>query len=374
MENYDVVIAGAGPAGLSLARELNNSGLSILVLDMKSSAEDLGYHTCGSFINLKEFGLPKSIANPIYKNTFSSENAYFEKKGIAYILDKGKLLAFLEREAKKNPRCKITYNLRIAKVNTGKEGVEHIVLGDGKKIKGRIYVDCTGYNRIISSKVGIRPIAQHIALGREYLVPLKKGEHVSELFVGKSLKGGYGWIFPLSKKRVIVGFGTLNKRLFPMVETYLRDMWKLKKVSERCQLKPLRRESGISATGIQTRLVRKNVACLGDSALQATPIVGEGVRPIMAASRLLALAIAESFATDDIRQLQSYERKWKSLYGSRYFNSAMLQRIIRGGSSHDFLMDMGTRWLGKLPSEKVIQLMSGDITSASLAKAILRKR
>ncbi len=50
MNNYDVVIVGAGPAGLSCARALSNSGLSVLVLEKN---DRLGKKICSGEISPK---------------------------------------------------------------------------------------------------------------------------------------------------------------------------------------------------------------------------------------------------------------------------------------------------------------------------------
>mgnify|MGYP006300762217 CR=1 FL=1 len=44
METHDVIIIGAGPAGLSLASELSPK-LKVLVLDKKRDAEDVQYNS-----------------------------------------------------------------------------------------------------------------------------------------------------------------------------------------------------------------------------------------------------------------------------------------------------------------------------------------
>ena len=58
MEKYDLIIVGAGPAGLCLTKELSDSNLKILLLDKKKNAEDVQYNTSGSFINPRKWGLP----------------------------------------------------------------------------------------------------------------------------------------------------------------------------------------------------------------------------------------------------------------------------------------------------------------------------
>ena len=59
-ENYDVVIVGAGLAGLQCARLLAERGTHVLLVDRKSSL-DQSIHTTGIFVRrtLEDFALPQ---------------------------------------------------------------------------------------------------------------------------------------------------------------------------------------------------------------------------------------------------------------------------------------------------------------------------
>ena len=72
MKSYDLVVAGAGPAGLTLAWKAAEDGLGVLVFDKKRDAGDIAYTTSASFIDLKRWELPHDVAHPISKIHFSS--------------------------------------------------------------------------------------------------------------------------------------------------------------------------------------------------------------------------------------------------------------------------------------------------------------
>jgi len=88
---------------------------------------------------------------------------------------------------------------------------------------------------IVTPEVNDLVPAAHITL----LFVSFKESNVVDLFMGSNFKGGYGWIFPKDSETAIVGYGTLSKECFSDVEKYLRRMWKIKKVTEKCSLKPL---------------------------------------------------------------------------------------------------------------------------------------
>src|SRR5438132_4811767 len=65
MKAYDVVVVGAGLAGLHCAHQLAQRGLNILLVDQKP-ALDYSIHTTGIFVRrtLETFSLPKDCLGP----------------------------------------------------------------------------------------------------------------------------------------------------------------------------------------------------------------------------------------------------------------------------------------------------------------------
>src|SRR5882762_1683772 len=65
MESYDVIVVGAGLAGLQTARLLGERGLGVLLVDQKS-ALDQSIHTTGIFVRrtLEDFALPEDCLGP----------------------------------------------------------------------------------------------------------------------------------------------------------------------------------------------------------------------------------------------------------------------------------------------------------------------
>jgi flavin-dependent dehydrogenase len=65
MQPFDVVVVGAGLAGLQCTRLLAGHGLSVLIVDRKQSLEQ-GVHTTGIFVrrSLEDFSLPPAFLGP----------------------------------------------------------------------------------------------------------------------------------------------------------------------------------------------------------------------------------------------------------------------------------------------------------------------
>src|SRR4030095_10245946 len=69
MENYDLVIIGAGLAGFQCARLLGNRGLAVLLVDRKETL-DVSIHTTGIFVRrtLEDFDIPADCLGPVVRH------------------------------------------------------------------------------------------------------------------------------------------------------------------------------------------------------------------------------------------------------------------------------------------------------------------
>ena len=204
MEYYDLIIVGAGPAGLSLTRELAKSNLKILVLDKKNNAENVSYNTSGSYLNPQNSDLPSDIFHPIEQVYFASKNESFVKKVKGSIINRKKLLTFFEKESIKNKNLKIKYNSTIKEVKVSENGIDYLVYFDSvseNKVSAKIFADCSGVSAILGRKLEISTVKPTLAVGAEYLVPLIKHPQTVDLFTGSNLRGGTVGFFRKTQKR-----------------------------------------------------------------------------------------------------------------------------------------------------------------------------
>jgi len=375
MENYNLIIIGAGLAGLTLVERLSNSNLKILLLDKKKNAEDVQYITSGSFINPNDWGLPISILNPIHECHIISKNQSAIKNGHAFFIDRKKLLKFLETKARKNPNLEIRYGSTIKEIETKENDIVSITYTKNEKdfkVSGKIYADSSGTSVILGRKIGLAPNPT-ISVGAEYMVPLKKYSHTSDLFFGSELKGGYGAIFPKDRKTAIIGYYTLSKDCFSKVEKYLKDMWKIKRVRERCEFSPIEKHIGVLRTGGPfNKFIKGNVVLIGDTALQANPLIGEGIRFVMDSSKIASKWVKKSLETNDLNMLKNYEKEWKKKYYRKYKIAFRLQQKMKEYTKDDNKIDFVVKKLDKMSDKNFVRLLSGDISYFFLFKLAVK--
>ncbi|MBM4177499.1 FAD-dependent oxidoreductase [Candidatus Gribaldobacteria bacterium] len=205
MKNYyDVIIIGAGPAGLSCALELEKSDYSVLLLEKETQ---LGKKVCAG-------GLTKKV------EAFFDDASVVEKKFQTISLDCGKVkkqiklikpfVATINRKKlleiylnKSSSKTEIGFNQEVALI---KENL--LVTSQGDKIKYKYLVGADGGNSVLRKSLGIK--TEKIALALQY--NLKKPSQDFELFFAPNFFGsGCAWIFPHSDY-ISIGCGTSQEK------------------------------------------------------------------------------------------------------------------------------------------------------------------
>lgn len=368
MDFYDVVIVGAGGAGLITARTLGDLGFNVLLVDRKSDLLNLPFKTLGSFIDLDKFNLSKNvIASEISQNIIYSKHFKCTSSGQAYILDKVKLHSELIDTINKD-KVKILVGTTISEVQFDESNNILAVVDDNRNIyKGKIFVDATGITGLLSKKVGIQDVKMNIAVGLEYNVKYLGSPNETHLFIGNDFEGGYAWIFPLKNSRAILGIGSFENLVIKDLKIKLNNMFSNKIISKLVEKDNDNAEGGtIPITAVKRNFVQNNLVCIGDSVSQVNPAVGEGYRYIFESSRIASNAISKSLVKNDNSLLKEYDIKWYEKYYQKYIKAKRLQKLINRLSKNDLLIDLGLLFLKTKRNTTIEKLLKGEITSKTL--------
>ena len=108
----------------------------------------------------------------------------------------------------------IKTGIDIKSISTDKEGQFTSVIDKNKVVYfGKIFMDASGTNAVISKKVGLCTKKVDLAIGVEYNVQYLGNPNEWHLLIGKVYQGGYGWIFPLKENRAIIGFRAFDEKI-----------------------------------------------------------------------------------------------------------------------------------------------------------------
>jgi geranylgeranyl reductase len=188
-EFYEVVIVGAGPAGLMCAYELQKAKKKVLILEKNI---EIGPKVCagGLTTKIKSLGFSLKITEVLFSsvtvNVAASQRLVQSQEPFVGIIDRGKLGRMMLRQLD-DRFVKVRTNCPVTKIND-----EYIEV-KGQKIGYKYLIGADGSNSLVRSYLGL-PIKK-FGLTIQYLISKKFSS--LELFFDASLFGcGYAWIFP----------------------------------------------------------------------------------------------------------------------------------------------------------------------------------
>ena len=359
---YDVVIVGAGTAGIMLARELGKFKQKVLVLERKKSLLEFSFKTLASFINLEEFGLTNySVAQEIDFAVVHSKSLKEKVKVVGLTLDKVKLHEEIINSLDED-FIDIELGVHIKEIIADAENNYTAVKDkNGKEYTAKIFVDASGTTGVLSKKIGLIPKITDLATGVEYNAKYLGNDNEIHLLIGKDYKGGYGWVFPLKNKRAIVGFGTFDKSMIKGLKDNLNAILELPTIKKLVLKDNDIVEGGsIPITPVIDKFVSGNLVCVGDSVSQVNPIVGEGYKFIFESAIMASKVIHQALIKDDIKLLSMYEDQWKKRFETNYIRSKVAQKRIFSLTKKDFLIDVGLVLLKLRANKKNVETISGE--------------
>ncbi|PKL92126.1 MAG: hypothetical protein CVV21_05080 [Candidatus Goldiibacteriota bacterium HGW-Goldbacteria-1] len=300
IKQYDVIVAGGGPAGLTAAREISKTGLKTLLIE-KGIIGSAPRSWITWYDGLKKEGYADTAVNRIDTLTFSSflGGKYDLKKSDSVIVNTKKMLLKMKKEAlNSGVEVKEKEVYLSCRQKSGSVGIKT----SKASYSGRYCVDATGWNSKKQRKLSGN-MARNDHMGC-YAVEMKLKESIKDTskalifdaaFPGKD----YFWFLPYNKHDVLIGcfsFEKLDnksgKRMKDSLNKYIKFL-------------------GVS--GKRTNIISGNIPLMerkhfsseriffcGDSVSSPLPSSGFGLLRAMQEAKLLAKCINEGFETGKI--------------------------------------------------------------------------
>lgn len=362
VKSYDVVIVGAGCAGLMLARELGKQKINTLVLEKRNNLLEFSFYTLGSFMNPNDFGLSQNVIAQKTKSLVIHSKNFNKKIAIdGCTLDKRKVHEELLAKIDTN-FIDIKTGITIVDIIKDKNNNFTSVLDKNKnEYSAKLFVDASGNNRVFSKKIGLIEKDISFATGVEYNVEYFGDNKEAHLMIGNDYQGGYGWIFPLKNNRAIIGFGSFEKKLVKKLKSQLNHIIQLPNIRKIVKKDNEKVEGGsVPITPVLDKFVFNNLICVGDSVSQVNPIAGEGYKFIFEAAIMASKAINIALNSNNYKLLYNYEKEWKLRFLDNYKRSKIAQKRINNFSKSDLLINLGVLLLKLRSNKSNLKSISGE--------------
>lgn len=378
---YDIVVVGGGPAGLSAAYSASKLQATTILLE-KDDAVGQFVRTSGvSWIDsMNTLGIPEKYYNPI-KNyriisptnevTFSGEVAR------SCVLDVRATYQYLASLAVKSG-SDIMVRSRVNDVISNSSRIAGVKARTPKgelEIRSKLVIDASGFNSTVARRAELVPEWKRYGIGAEYECFCSEVDPETwTLMVGSIYsEAGYAWLFPISKDRVRIGVGVgrPESRSDPLKILNELIEKRVKPLNELSTLQPIELHYGlIPNEGCIRTSTHDGLLLVGDSAGQSNPLILEGIRFAIEFGRLAGEVGANSLSSGASKEsLINYETTWRKLIESRVNSAQKVQS--RWLALTDEQWDKEIKILKSISEDEFLDFIRADFTTSKMLRLSL---
>ncbi|WP_328471291.1 NAD(P)/FAD-dependent oxidoreductase [Actinoplanes sp. NBC_00393] len=298
METVDVLVVGAGLAGLQTARLLAEHGLSVQVVERRRSLT-VGIRTTGIFVRrtLTDFSLPDHLLGPGIRDVLlyppsrrapihlTSDRDEYRVADMAGVYDHA-------RRAAESAGARVSLGVRYP---------------EEVRVSPRFLIGADGARSRVARDLGLSQ-NRHFLIGAEFVHPVAPGSvpafhcvldpHVAPGYLAWVLDDGH------SAHIGVAGYpGAMRAGVRQALESFAATAPGL-----RDSLGPVTRRGGpIPVGGVLPRLACPRGLLVGDAAGAVSPLTAGGLDPCLRLSALAAAVTAEYLHTGDPSVLRRYD-------------------------------------------------------------------
>jgi geranylgeranyl reductase family protein len=308
-KNYDVIVAGAGPAGATLAYELAKRGTDVLLVEKERLPR---YKCCaggvtGKATRLLNFDISEAAEDVIHQVsfTFNLSSPYRGQHGqpLMYTVMRDVFDHLLVKRAQQVGAV-LMDGQKVTKVQLNGDWIE--VSTADNIFRSQLVVGADGAYSIVARELGMGRSTEYlVGLESEIVVPEKElAKWKSRAQVDLAcIPGGYGWVFP-KRNHLSVGVGchTSKARDLHLHHQKFLDSLEIGNYAIG------RSGSHLIPTRTKGKLIWQDKALLvGDAAGLADPLTGEGIYNAIQSAQFAAPVIEGSLVSGEVG-LQDYQQ------------------------------------------------------------------
>jgi len=310
-DHFDVVVAGAGPAGAQCARDLAERDYDVLVLETESEDEfpqQSNKSTAGTFPGMMgSFGIPDDVVMNFTDHVvLESPNDHFAQTQPGAVLKFAEFKRFLVRDGRESG-AEYRFDARATAPITERGSVVGVRYDGDEEVRADVVVDATGPAAPLAKDLGVSELErENQAIGIEWEMEGVAVDHpdYADLTDAMMLRldhdlapGGYSWIFHTGGDRSKVGLCYIQNETYHAngeglsIDGYL-DRW-LETDPRFASAEKLAGKQHRGSAHIQPpdQFSTAGFVAIGDTVPTIDPLWGEGIHKGMKSARAAAVAI-----------------------------------------------------------------------------------
>ena len=307
-QNHDVIVVGAGPAGATLAYELAERGIRVLLLEKEKLPR---YKCCAGGVTSKtarllDFDISEIVEDVIYEVsfTFNLGSSYLGQysQPLIYTVMRDVLDYFLVKKAQQ-AGAMLMDGQKVTQIQVGDDRIQ--ISSADNMFCSRLVVGADGAYSVVARELGMKRNMEYVTgIDSEIVVSeeeLAKWKSRAQMELG-CVPGGYAWVFP-KHGHLSIGVGGHTSKVGHLKQHHQRFLNSLNIGNYTIT----RSSSHLIPTCTKGGLVWQDKALLlGDAAGLADPLTGEGIYYAILSAQLAAPVIENSLAHDTVK-LEDYQ-------------------------------------------------------------------
>ena len=317
---YDVIIVGAGPAGLSCARQLKEYGLSVRILEEHKEigtpvqCSGLISWNLGRFVKI-ENDFVERVVHKAFIHSPSGHTITANKRKPVYVIDRHEFDNFLAEGLE--DEINLETKVKSVKYLDGSISIDT----DKGEFRTRMVVGADGPNSVIGEHFNSKPktVTGLIAIVNEY-----PEQDCVDLFFDRNVTENFLWKIP---RKDVTECGMMGINC------------SIDKLKSFFGLKDCKISGGLVPIEPAPRTYFDRCILLGDAAGQTKPWSGGGIVYSLLCSRIAAKMIKDAFDRNDFSTgyLKKYEEGWKGGIGKQIMMGKLWNGFLR--NSNNYILD-----------------------------------
>ncbi len=316
MIEYDVIIIGAGPSGLALAKEIED--VRLLLIDAKK--KPFKNIACAEWVPALSHFTPFKVAETSFMELIVNDTRR-TVKAPGYIIDREKL----QKSMLESLKCTIHLGERVVKVD------KNTVKTNCGTYKAEWIVGAYGPWGPMNEKENKHNFLPAINVR----VTLKRNLKKTLIYFSEEILHGYAWCFP-RKDEANCGVGARSRNLKSLL---LKWLTVLKKQGIIEDVRYREAHTGLIPLSVLRKSLHSNHILIGDAGGFADPLTGAGIQNAFESAHM-----ASSLIKGRINK-EEYERLLQSSYLAKYLKRRKKRRDLMEKKWNDLKEAIEKSWI-----------------------------